>query len=137
VAAVADTEYSVLGIVVQDRLNAEPEKKEPATLLSEIEAKKDPRFQTEEGRLDKVKYREYLAQHGQLIKEADPEVDASWIERRIASFLHHRVVEAEIFYELHLSPDNIPWNRIAHWRMSIWQSYSAGKAKGMAAKYPK
>jgi len=132
---VSDAEYSVLGIVVQNGADAELTKKEPATLINEIQAKEDPRFRTEEGRLDKVKYREYLAQHGQLLKETDPEIDATYLERRIANFLYHRVEEAEIFYELHLSPDNLPWNRIAYWRMSIWQAYSAGKAKAMKSKY--
>jgi len=134
-AAVLQGDVSVLEIVVQQRLGKILEQKEPASHISELEAKKDPRFQTEDGRLDKVKYREYLASLSQLVREADPEIDSTWIERKMARFITHRVEEAEIFFELHLLPGNVPWNRIAHWRIAIWQSYAHGKAKAMREKY--
>lgn len=50
----------------------------------------------------------------------------TYYELRLAHFLTYRINEANLFQNLQLTPDNVPYNCIAHWRMGIWQAYLAG-----------
>jgi hypothetical protein len=95
----------------------------------------DPRFENEDGTINKRAFVAYMQDYLKARKE--------WQERRsvevitptpfhfaVSGLLQQLAEEAWVMMDFHLTPDGIPWNKLPWWKWRIWKCFWQGESAG-------